>query len=568
MRTHIRRLRVTASLVAALAAVLVTLLLAPVTHAAEPVVPGAGSILQQTQPLVPPAPSSNGTGLAIEQPGGGALPPSAPFLVRVIQLSGNTVFDTATLRGLVAEAEGNNLTLAQLGRVAARITEYYQRHGYPLDRAIIPAQTIDDGIVRIDIIEARYGQVTLENSSRAADALLQATLAPLQSDHAVSQAPLDHSLLLLSDIPGIAVAGTLKPGEAIGTSDLQVDTTPTPTVTGNVALDNDGNRYTGRARVQGTVSLIEPAKHGDVLSLTGLSSGDMDFASLSYEALLNGEGTRLGGSYSALRYILGDTLRALDGRGSAEVDSVWVRHPLVRTPAFNLYVQIQYDHKQLDDAIGASDLHTDRHLDNGSASVTGDLRDALLAGGVNTWSLGWTIGHVGFDDANAQLADAGTADTQGRFSLWSASVSRQQRLGDSDALYLAISGQWSDANLDPAEKMVAGGAYTVRAYDMGVLSADGGILASIEWRHELGVLWYARLQAVGFADSQHVTINHTIWVAGPDSATLSGAGLGLNASWLQQWSAKVYIAAPLGSTPTLIGSNDSVRVWLALNKGF
>jgi hemolysin activation/secretion protein len=82
------------------------------------------------------------------------------------------------------------------------------------------------------------------------------------------------------------------------------------------------------------------------------------------------------------------------------------------------------------------------------------------------------------------------------------------------------------------------------------------------------VLWYARLQAVGFADSQHVTINHTIWVAGPNSATLSGAGLGLNASWLQQWSAKVYIAAPLGSTPTLIGSNDSVRVWLALNKGF
>jgi len=43
----------------------------------------------------------------------------------------------------------------------------------------------------------------------------------------------------------------------------------------------------------------------------------------------------------------------------------------VRTPAINLYGQLQYDHKQLDDAIGASDLHTDRHLDNGTASVAG-----------------------------------------------------------------------------------------------------------------------------------------------------------------------------------------------------
>jgi hemolysin activation/secretion protein len=542
--------------------------MAPATRAAEPVVPGAGSILQQTQPVGPPSPSSNGTGLAIDQPGGGAPAAGAPFLVKAIELSGNTVVDTATLLGLVAVAEGKTLTLGQLGRVAARITAYYQRHGYPLARAIIPAQTIHDGMVRIEIIEAHYDQVVLENSSRASDALLQSTLAGVRGGQPVTQAPLDHALLLLSDIPGVAVSGTLKPGEAVGSSDLQVDTTPTPGLIGNVALDNDGNRYTGRARVQGTVSVIEPAKHGDTLSLTGLTSGDMDYANLAYEALLDGEGTRLGASYSALRYILGDTLRALDGRGSAEVDSVWARQPLVRTPVFNLYGEVQYDHKQLDDAIGASDLHTDRHLDAGSASVRGDLRDALLTGGVNTWNLGWTLGRVGFDDTHAQLDDAATADTRGRFSLWSASASRLQRLGLSDALYVAISGQWSDANLDPAEKMVVGGAYTVRAYDMGVLSADSGVLASIEWRHELGVLWYGRLQAVGFADSQHVTINHTVWVAGPNSATLSGAGLGLNASWPQEWTAKVIIAAPLGSTPSLIGSNDSVRVWLALNKGF
>lgn len=175
---------------------------------------------------------------------------------------------------------------------------------------------------------------------------------------------------------------------------------------------------------------------------------------------------------------------------------------------------------------------------------------------------------MGFDDANARDADAATADTQGRFSQWNASFSRLQRLCASDTLAVTIVGQWSNANLDPAQKMVAGGAYTVRAYDMGVLSGDTGILASVEWRHELGVLWYGPLQLAAFADTEHVTIDHSRWAPGPNGATLSGAGIGFNWSWPGRWEAKAYVAAPLGPTPVLVGDNNSARVWLALSKGF
>jgi hemolysin activation/secretion protein len=50
----------------------------------------------------------------------------------------------------------------------------------------------------------------------------------LGTGQAISQGALDHALLLLSDLPGVAVNATLKPGEAVGTSDLVVDTTPLP----------------------------------------------------------------------------------------------------------------------------------------------------------------------------------------------------------------------------------------------------------------------------------------------------------------------------------------------------
>src|SRR5208283_1596594 len=102
--------------------------------------------------------------------------------------------------------------------------------------------------------------------------------------------------------------------------------------------------------------------------------------------------------YSALHYILGDSLASLDGYGIARVASLWAKQPLVRSVDFDLYGQLQFDRKNLRDDYGVSGIRTDRHLDNWSASLSGDKRDALLSGGLNTWSLGLTSGYVGFDD--------------------------------------------------------------------------------------------------------------------------------------------------------------------------
>lgn len=549
-----------------LAALLVAFPALAAAQTAAPVAPGAGAILQQIQPVTPPSPSSTGTGLMIERGDGAKLPPGAPFLVKTLQISGNTLFDTPTLHALVADAEGKSLTLSQLGELAARITGYYQSRGYPLARAIIPAQTIASGIVRIEVIEARYGQTSLDNRSRVNNSLLQATLAPLQSGQVIGQIGLDRTLLLLSDIPGVLVAATLKPGQAVGTSDLLVNTTPGPAVTGNVVLDNYGNRYTGRARIGGTVNVINPLQHGDVLSVTGLSSGSgMNYGRITYEALLNGQGTRMGGSYAALRYELGEPLAALKANGSAQVGSLWAKHPLVRSRDANLYGQIQYDGKQLNDRVDSSGIRTDRHLDNWTLSLAGD---ALLLGGINSWNLGWTSGRVGFDDSAAQLADAATARTQGGFSKWNANLARLQSLSPKNALYLAFSGQWANTNLDSAEKMSVGGPATVRAYDVGALSGDTGYLATAEFRHDLDSARNGRWQAVAFVDTARVTVNKDIWVAGTNSATLSGAGVGINWAGPNQWRAKAYIATRLDSTPTLVASSASTRAWAEISKGF
>ena len=69
-------------------------------------------------------------------------------------------------------------------------------------------------------------------------------------------------------------------------------------------------------------------------------------------------------------------------------------------------------------------------------------------------------------------------------------------------------------------------------------------------------------------DSASVTVNRNLWVAGENSASLSGAGVGLNWNGPQQWSAKTYIAQPVGSVPALVGNTNSARAWVEVARRF
>jgi len=550
-------------------ALLVLALVALPAAAADNNMPDAGLILQQMQPLQPLQPTPIDSGLIIEQQDVTKLPVGESFLVNKIEIIGNEIIDTRTLHRLVANSEKLRLNLKQLQILATRIGNFYQTQGYPLTQAIIPSQTIANGIVRIEVIEAHFGKISLNNTSRVNEALLQATLSPLKSGMPITQKLMDRSLLLLSDIPGVILNATLKPGEISKTSDLVVETSASPTFSGSVVLENHGSRYTGRSRIGGTINLINPLHYGDVLSVSALSSGGgVNYASIAYEGLLNQYGSRMGASYSALHYVLGEPLQALQAHGTAQVKSLWLKQPLLRSQNANVYGQLQYDSKQLRDRIDVSALRSDRNLENWTLRLSGDMRDNLLSGGVNIWSIGYTAGEVSFDNAAAQLADARNAKTNGSYSKWNVNFVRMQKLSPGIGLFLSITGQHASQNLDSVEKIIAGGARTVRGYDIGAISGDNGVLTTIELRQDLGDLLQGQWQAVAFIDHANITVNRNLWTTGTNSATLSGAGLGLNWASSNQWSASAYIATPIGPIPAILESTASNRIWVEIGKRF
>lgn len=515
--------------------------------------PGAGTILQQVQPSLPPLPPRNRQGLTLEAPAEAALPSSTPFIVKRLRIAGNVRFDAQTLHALVADAEGRTLRLSDLGDLARRITRHYQANGYPLARAIVPPQTLDEaGEVTLQVIEARYGRITVDNQARVRTSLLDDTLAAVQPGQAIEQAGLDRALLLLTDIPGLLVQATVRPGSAVGTADLQVSATPTAAVAGEAVADSYGSRYTGRLRLGGSISVFGPLQQGDVLSANLLASGrGMNYARLGYELLLNGQGTRAGASVSTLRYALGEAQAPLGAHGMAQVAGLSASQPFVRGRDLNLSGRLALETLRLRDHVDASAIRADRRLRSLTLGLSGDA-------GAFAGSLAWQGGHVGFEDAAAAQADAATVKTQGSFEKWNAALTLQQPLGEG-RLALSLSGQAARRNLDPSAKMTGAGPGAVRAYETGALSGDQGLLATAEFRFGLGASDAGQVTGLAFVDLAHLTINREPWSAGPNTAALRGAGLGLQWSAGGPVSARAYVAAPLGQRPAQLTGSRPAR---------
>lgn len=529
----------------------------------------AGTILQQVKSSESYVPLSTKLPLTINQENEDTLKESISFSIQEIQIVGNTYFDTKTLHLLVADAEGKALSLHELRELAKRITDYYNNNDYPLTRAIIPAQTIQDGIVQIKIIEVNYNKITLHNSSRVNDSLLLKTLSPIKAGEPVTQKQLHHSLLLLSDIPGVSVNSTLKAGEKIATSDLTVNVAPKAMVSGDVIVDNYGSRYTSRERISTTLTGNNFLNNGDTLRLDFLSSGrGLNYGRIAYESIVNGSGTQLGGSYSSLHYILGDSIAFLNAHGTAHIESLWIKHPLIRTQNFNLYTLLQYDHLEFRDHIDMTSTKIDRHLQNGTLSFNADSSDSVLSGGLNRLSLGLTSGYVEFDDTAAEQYDALTANTQGGFSKLNLYFSRLQRLSPKDELQISFLLQEASSNLDSSAKIITGGPYSLQGYDVGAISGDSWAAITAEIYHKLDPIRENKFQITAFIERANVKVNKRSWSMGENHATLSDVGVGINWNGSNQWSTRAYSAIQIGPSSTLVDTKQSPTLWVEIRKEF
>jgi len=136
----------------------VVALVSAAAFAQQPPTPGS---VQDTVRDRPVAPTVAPPLIQPPAPGQQADPNAPKFAVSAISITGNSVISTEELQTAIKPVLAPQMNLADLNRVAETITEYYRNRGYRLARAVVVAQRVENGVVRIEVLEGKLGKINI-----------------------------------------------------------------------------------------------------------------------------------------------------------------------------------------------------------------------------------------------------------------------------------------------------------------------------------------------------------------------------------------------------------------------
>ncbi|MDP3744147.1 MAG: ShlB/FhaC/HecB family hemolysin secretion/activation protein [Methylotenera sp.] len=530
-------------------------------QAASPVAPDAGQTIRELQQQ--PSGIQQATPAA-EDKSGAATDQGERVLVKSFSITGNQEIASDVLQALLADQLSSERSLSELKKLAARITSYYRVQGYAVARAYLPAQEIKDGVVVINIIEGRIDKHQIKNNARLDDARAEAYFDNIKNNDVIKTEAIDRSLLILQGTPGVgATRAVLQPGASVGTSELIIELDEAAPYSANVNLDNYGNRYTGEYRLGGTFYLNSPLNIGDQLTVSALSTGDkLNYGRIAYQLPVGSSGLRVGAAYFEAHYALGREFENLDADGKARSSSIFASYPFIRSQQTNLNGVLSLEQKDLSDEVNATNSKSDKRIKLANVGLSGSHRDNS---GIWGAELSMIHGSLDIQTDTIRQIDATSANTDGRYTRWTYSLSRIQRITDNNQLAITLSGQQASKNLDSSEKFSLGGINGVRAYPQGEAVGDEGSLAKLELRHSFS----PTLQCIAFYDVGEVAVSNNRYSNSDNHRQISGAGLGVNAE-LAGFQIKSSLAWRTSTTPDSIpvSARNNPTAWIQVGRVF
>jgi hemolysin activation/secretion protein len=432
----------------------------------------------------PPEPSAKPGAITIpgaEQP----RPANAPgirFVLNELTIEGVTVYRPEALRRMYEPLLRQEVTLADVYALVDRLTARYRNDGYILSQVIVPAQAVDNGIVRLQAIEGYVASVQVQGGSAAIRERARKYGERIAAARPLTAATLERYVLLLNDLPGVTARAVLAPARTPGASDLVLQVSQ-GRYDGGVSTDTRGSKAQGLRRVLANAdmhSLFGGASLTQVRNVTTLDS-ELFYISAAHEQYIGAGGgsLRLAGSYvysspQELSFI------PLDLTTKSQMATLTYSYPVVRSRGRNLYVRGTLSSFDSTSTIfGIKD--TADHLRAVRLGLTFDASDAI--GGVNIADLEFSQGLSGLGaskNGDEYLSRAGGRSDFRRASLYGA---RFQALPANFSVVAAVNAQYAFTDLLAPELFMVGGELFGRGYDPSELLNDHGAALKLDLRY-------------------------------------------------------------------------------------
>ena len=446
------------------------------------------------------------------------------FTLKAIELDESKVLEKSQLEALKGEYLEKEIGVKDLYELVNKINKLYLDEGYYTCRAVLPAQTIKGGVVKVNLIEGTTNEIKVQGNKYTKSSYISKRMS-LKQGRVDNINKLNEDLLRFNASNDVQLRISMQAGSEPGTTDYIISAYEPQNITWSIYSDNAGSDTSGEYR--GGLFFTDRSLTGvrDTLSMnTILSDGTKSFG-LAYGRPMGHSGTKLNVQYSTNSvHITDGPLEALNVRGHAYAASVGVSQPLVVNEKTRTEATLDYGQQN-----SKTDFSGVHWLDDTIKGVTA---------GYSLTNYGNTS--IVYQKHSLNFGTHTNIDDKDRdFSLYQANGLFQKMYEHGQLLSVRMEGQLGFNNYLPsARQFYIGGAYSVRGYKESLLGGDSGYSVGVEYAAPIRDDRAASL--FGFIDHGAVY---------GDSAfgdhVLTSMGVGVRAAFAKKINASLTLGCPL-----------------------
>lgn len=482
-----------------------------------------------------------------------ALEPS--FEIKRYAIENASLISSDELVEVVAPHTGEGKTIASIQAAMAAIEEAYSRRGYGAVKAILPEQDLEDGVVRVKVVEAKVGQVEVVGNRFFSTENVLRTLPSVEEGKSPNLRAIDASLRVANESAAKQTNVIFRSGSDEGAVDVSIrvadenplrfalyaDNTGTP--------DANGDYTTGRARTGLIVQHANLFDRDHAASFQYITSPDH----LS-------DVTIIGVGYRIPLYAWGDSLEFAFGYSNVDSGKLsTVAGPIGISGSGQVYLA-RYDQMlpRWGDWLAMLSYGLDYRIYTNNAQVEGSDESLIPDATVHPVSLTYggrlaqegrvllaslTYAHNIPGGENGTTEDftqpGGRAGATANYQLWRYNANLTQSLPADWLARLALNGQYTADALISGEQYGVGGQDSVRGFYEREFANDSGYRWGAEL-HTPNLFGGAdlRTRALVFYDAGHLSRNK----AQPgevERISVSSWGLGLRGGAGKQFNYRI-----------------------------
>lgn len=174
---------------------------------------------------------------------------SERFDIDRFMVEGNTLLKPDEIEAVLKPFTGKLRAYGDVQGAIDALRQRYRERGFSVVWVVAPEQGLDQGIVRLQVIEARIGKVTVAGNRFFNDENIRSSLPALKEEAPPRAGDISANAQLANESPAKQVDVVLRPAKQPGVVDATVDVIDVRPLKAFLTADNSGNAQTGDFRV-------------------------------------------------------------------------------------------------------------------------------------------------------------------------------------------------------------------------------------------------------------------------------------------------------------------------------